>query len=635
MVKARRPTQRQRDTSAIAAMKKRSGLNGSVADMMKERSGSEMRWWLCDKEHAGQTLVDRSRHWQELDNLRRSRWRRDLALYEGFSSYVQSQLETPVLFRLDLIESAVEMNIIESAVDSACERLLDPPPRPMVATSASDYKQRRRAMALSQALDGMFTDDAVALDQKMERMVKDGCCTGDGHLLITDDDRDVYFERILSQDVLVDPQDAVVGEASQLAIVRHIDKQVLKAKFPDRAEDIDKCAVERREDLGGDFSIDLVRVVEGWRLPLRGQLPNGRHIVAVDGPVALVDEDWNIECFPVVHFQWKPKSIGYFGKGIASILERLQESINDKREQIRDGEQTLGKTFILLPNGSQVKPEHVDDEVGTCISYEGPQPPTMMAPQCAPADVYNSLKEDWQKAYEIIGLSSQFASGTIPAQLTGSGRAQIVYHNIQAKRFAGAVRSVQRAYLHAARLIIHAWENINKRYPGELELEYVSGDGIEKFNYADVRVDFKQHRLKLAAQSSLATDAPGKIEMAQQLQQLGYFTNRSEMRQAIDFADLDSNNDVNDASRDLCSEQIDAIRQGEWPVAPLPMMNLQDAQAMAQAALMDAVRRKAPEDLQENLADYLSQIQRLIPPPLPPGGPLAPGAMPAQGPPQQ
>ena len=590
------------------------GINGSVSSMIN-RTGVEMRWWLCDTDHSGQVLVERSRHWQALDNLRRARYRKDLALYEGFSSYVQSQLETPVLFRMDLIESAVEMNIIESAVDSACERLLDPAPRPMVATTASDYKQRGRAQALSQALDGMFTDDMVGLDAKMERIIKDGCCTGDGHLLITDDDKEVYFERILSQDVLVDPQDSVTGAATQLAVVRHVDKEVLKARFPDRAEELDKCVVERREDLGGDFSIDLVRVVEGWRLPLPGTLPDGRHVVAVDGADALVDEDWDIDCFPIVHFQWKPKSIGYFGKGIATILERVQESINDKREQIRDGEQTLGKTFITAPTGTNIKPEHIDDEVGTIIFYDGPVPPAFMAPQCAPADVYNSLEKDWQRAYEIIGLSSQFASGTIPAQLTGSGRAQIVYHNIQAKRFAGAVRSVQRAYLHAARLIIHAWERINKRYPNTLELEYVSGDGIEKFKYEDVRVDFSQHRLRLAAASSLATDAPGKIEMAQQLQQLGYFNNRSEMREAIDFADLDSANDVSDASRSLCSEQIDAIRNGEWPVSPIPQMNLQECQAMAQAALMDAVRRKEPEDLQEHLSEYLDQIQRLIPQP--------------------
>ena len=103
--------------------------------------------------------------------------------------------------------------------------------------------------------------------------------------------------------------------------------------------------------------------------------------------------------------------------------------------------------------------------------------------------------------------------------------------------------------------------------------------------------------------------------MAQQLQQLGYFNNRSEMREAIDFADLDSANDVSDASRSLCSEQIDAIRNGEWPVSPIPQMNLQECQAMAQAALMDAVRRKEPEDLQEHLSEYLDQIQRLMPPP--------------------
>ena len=577
------------------------------------------RWWLQKPDQIPGTLWSVLQRLERYDVVTRNEDMQLMSLYEG------KQLRD-LAFSGYLIEPAtkdkIQINVIESCCDTALSKLTDERPAPRFCTSNANSEQQARARDLDSAIDSLLRSGDV--DDIVDDAILDGCRVGSGFIKVIPGESEVTYERVLKKDLHVDPLDALYGRPRTLMQEAWVDREVLAEAYPKKREEIMAANGEYRSAVADVSALDQLLVIEAWRLPSRKGAKDGAHCLAIQGCLLLPLEKWTSSRFPFAHFRWKPRGVGFFGKGIAEILEGQQADITDTMIKLRDSENTLGKTFVIRERSAKVDEKQITSEVGDIIDWgPGGTPPTFVAPPVAPPELYQQIDRKIQRCYEMIGMSGQTASGTIPSGLEQSGRAQIVHHNIESKRFVKQEREVERLYIQLAECTVDALEIINESDPGALVLKHPRWDGVREIKYADVRLDRDDYVIKCWPVSALSKQIEGKMDEIQKAMQIGAITDPQEVRRILSMPEMRNRFDLYDQSAWLCERHLDAIMTKNEPQEPKPWMNLSKAKEMTQAALCKADVIELAEENRATLRAYYQDIVDLMTPPVAPA-PAAP-----------
>lgn len=530
-------------------------------------------------------------------------------------------------------------NLVQSACDTLVSRISQSRPAPVFLTDNGDYKERRLAKQLNNFILGEFYQTKTY--DKATTILRDALVTGTGVLKVYEgaDDK-VVIERILNTELLVDPNEALYGEPRQIYQLKLIDRAQLKESFPKYKTDIER-ADQAYPDSSADSSktvSDLVMVVEGWHLKSGPNASDGRHTIACTSGV-LLDEEYTKDKFPFVFLHYSPRLLGFWAQGLAEQLMGTQLEINSLLWTISKAIKLVGVPRIFLEMGSKVVKSHMNNEIGTIITYQGTKPQYETA-ECVPQELYAQLQRVIDYGYQQSGVSALAASSSKPAGLD-SGEAIRSYDDISTDRMATLSKRYDTVFVDLAYLVIDCAKDIAER-TGSYQTVYPNekAGGIKEIDLPEIDLLQDPFVIQCFNMSSLPRDPAGRMQKVTEMIQAGMVTIK-EGRRLLDFPDLSQMEKLANASEERIFQILDKIVEDGEYTPPDSFMDLQLATELTTQYYNMYVGSKLEEERCQMIRDFFTQVQAIQqqanqPPPgaMPPGMPgAAPGA-PGSPPPQ-
>lgn len=527
-------------------------------------------------------------------------------------------------------------NLIQSAADTLISRISQSRPAPVFLTDNSDYKERTLAKKLNNFILGEFYQTKAY--EKTAIMLRDALVTGTGilHGYITDDDK-VGLERVLATEMYVDPNESLYGEPRSIYRAKLIDRQVLLASFP-AYRSIVEAAAKAYPDNSADSSksiSDMVMVVEGWHLRSGQKAKDGRHTIACSAGT-LFDEPYEKDRFPFVFLHYSPRLLGFWAQGLAEQLMGTQMEINALLSTITKSIRLVGVPRVFVENGSKIVKAHLNNEVGSIVTYSGTKPQYEVAP-CVPQEMYAQLQRLIDYGYQQCGVSALQASSQKPAGLN-SGEAIRSYDDISTDRFASLSRKYDTVHIDLAYLITDLAKEISEK-TGEYQTVYPGKDGTKKIDFPKLELLNDPFVIQCFNMSSLPRDPAGRLQKVAEMVQSGMISLK-EGRRLMDFPDLQQVEKLANAGEERIYQILDAIVEDGEYTPPDPFMDLQLASDTCVQYINLYSSAKLEEEKQELLRTFYTQVgalmqQAMAPPPgampaAPGGAPIAPNAIPGQ-----
>jgi hypothetical protein len=500
------------------------------------------------------------------------------------------------------------MNVIQSCTDTLVSRISQARPRPVFLTDNGDYKERRSAKQFNQFIAGeLYQTEAYEL---APLILTDAAVLGTGCIKILEKNKRVALERRLLTELLVDINDGRDGRPRCLYEKQLVDRSVLEAMFPGKG--VAKGAEEAYPDNGAESSksaSDLVMVIEGWRLESSPGAGDGRHTIAcvgVDQP--LLDEEWAKDDFPFVFLHYSPRMLGFWGQPLAEQLMGTQMEINKLLITISQAINLVGVPRVFVEDGSKVVKAHLNNQVGSIVTYRGTKPQYEVAP-CVPAEVYSQLQRLVDYAYQQSGISALSASSQKPSGLD-SGAAIREYDDLQSDRFAALNRRYDNLFIDLAYQIIDLARDIAKR-DGKYETIYPGKDGTRSVDLPKAALLDNPFVIQCFDSSALPRDPAGRIQKAVEWLQAGAIDIK-EFRRLAQFPDLEQMDKLSSAGEERVFCILDQIVEEGKYTPPDPFLPLDLAKEYSAAYYNLYVVAKLPENKAEMLRTFNTQCVALL-----------------------
>lgn len=505
------------------------------------------------------------------------------------------------------------MNVVQSCIDTLVSRVTQSRPRPVFLTDGGDYKERNLAKQLNGFIQGeLFQTKAYGL---AELLLRDAEVFGTGCAKIYETpDHKVGLERVLLTDLLVDPNDALLGNPRQLFQLKLVDREVLKEVFPKYKSEIAKAEQAFPTDAGDSQTTiaDQIMVAEAWHLPSGEESGDGRHvIVCSEGVIFDSDSDgekkFDKQTFPFTFLHYSPGLVGFWGQGLAEQLIGTQIEINKLLITISKAINLVGVPRIFVEEGSKVMSTAFNNEIGSIIKYSGTIPSYQVAP-CVPVEMYDQLQRLINYAYQQSGISALAAMGKKPEGLN-SGEAIRSYDEIQSDRFASLIRRYDNMFIDLAYRIIDKARDIAER-DGKYQTVYPNKNGTKQIDLPQMDMLDDPFVIQCYDASSLPKDPAGRLEKVVEMMQAGIIS-MSEGRRLLDYPDIEQVDRLANASEERILQILDEIVDKGKYTPPDPFMNLELANQLVTQYYNLYAQSKLEEDKAQMLRDFFSQVQTI------------------------
>jgi hypothetical protein len=576
--------------------------------MTPRRSGKDVNpnWWTENTdlhEHVWESarVLDGLSSGRRQDDLRHTRLYSNRAwLQLSMTAHNREQART-------IADAArLTLNVIRSCVDTACAKISQARPRPLFLTSGGDWKLKKRAQQLTKFMDGLF--DAEGVYPLGQSVFRDSLVTGTGCVKVFQNGQRVCFERVHSGELLLDDGEAHYGKPRTLYQRRFLSRDVLKARFPGHAGDVDLAdSAFSKEDAANP---NLITVVEAWHLPSSPDAKDGQHVVSISN-ATLVDEPWTRDHFPFAFLRWSEPVVGFWGMGLAEELTGIQIEINKILRNIQAAQNIMSVPRVFVEAGSSVNGASLqaNPEGLSVVRYQG-QAPNFLTAQAMPGEVYAHLDRLERKAFEITGVSQLSAQSKKPAGLD-SGVAIREFQDIESERFVLVGQRYEAFYLDLARLAVESAQELYEAKP-DLNVLVATKGRSEKIAWKDVQLKRDQYLLRCFPTSLLPTTPAGRLQKVQELVQAG-FLDRDEGLALLDFPDLEGSMSIVTSAFNDAMRAVEAILEDGEYQTPEPYMNLPLLIRVAQGAYLRARADGVPEErleLLRRLIDDAAALQR-------------------------
>lgn len=585
---------------------------------------SNREWWKSEEDDIFELVVSSA-----IDLQQRDARTRDLIAWRDL--YIDAPREDWMargLFR----DRRARLNAVQNIVDAAHARLAKNRTRPWLVTSEGDWEAQQRAKLTTMWLDGLFENlDVYTLGSDV---LHDALVFGTGALKFFERDGAPACELAWTGDLFVDRREERYRNVRTLYQIVGVDRGVLKAQFPKAADKIDES--EGYTDLldptdSEPGPADLVLVVEAWRLPDSKKKP-GRHVICTE-KATLLDEKWKKNTFPFEFLHWSRDPLRFWGQGMVERASGMQAELNSMSAVLEDSYRLCPPASIWVQAGSQVNQKQVTNEPWKVYTHDGPNPPTILTPSPIAADFSAREETILRRIPSLQGLSELAVQSMKPAGLN-SGKALTIHQNIESERFYVQAKAYEQFYVGVAKQFISLADDLVASGKGDALTIYGGKKELTEIAYADAMLKDKPYQLRVFPVSSLPNEPAGRVEHVSELVGLGAITDPSDVRELLDFPDLDRFNSVESAGRQLVEKRIGQALKGET-VAAHPLMPLEYLIRRATLEHDLAEQHGAPEEALQALRDLISHAETLLPPPPAPpmdpsmmGGPMGPGVPP-------
>ncbi len=586
------------------------------------------RWWTAPKSERAQAVTAIVKAISEYDSKRQTQYQTSARLYGNSNLMGVNGLS---FSKVQSVNSAVKdrltYNVCQSVADTITSKMAKNKPKPMFLTSGGDYKVQRKAKKLDKFVEGVFYENGA--HNLGPIIFRDACVSGDGLVHVFAKDGRVKYERVIASEIYVDWVDGFYGEPRQLHRVKNIDRQVLIDAFPGKA-DLIRNANSASADLTGVARniADQVTVVESWHLKSGMDAKDGLHSINLpEGN--LFEEGWEKPYFPFAKLSWCKRLFGFWGQGLVEQVQNIQLEINKILWVIQRSFHLAGSFKILIENGSKIVKEHLNNDIGTIVSYSG-APPQYVVPQIVASEMYGHLQTLKNSAYEQAGISQLSAVAQKPAGLD-SGKALREYNDIESDRFTTIGHAYEQFFLDLARLTIDCAKDIFE-HDKKLEVKVPGAKFIETIDWKDVDLDDDEYVMKMYPVSSFSNEPAARFQEIQERVQAGWLTMR-EAKKLQDMPDLEMVDSLANAAEEYLNEILEKIVDDGEFTPPEPYDDLGLARELALQYYAQGKCNGLEEDKLDMLRDFMDQIdvleqktaEALAPPPgaTPMGAPQA------------
>jgi hypothetical protein len=596
------------------------------------QSKQPAEWWKLEGDDLHQVVVSAAMDAQQNGGTGRTR---DLIAWRDL--YVDAPRDdwgALGLFR----DRRTRNNVIQSAVDTVCAKLSKSRTRPWIVTANGDWKARYRAKLSTLWLDGQF--DSLKIYDLGNAVLQDAAIFGDGVAKFYERHGKPACELVWAGDLFVDTREERFRCVRTMYQIAGYDKGVLCALYPKHADVIAKAPryIDPLQVAPSTVGpADLVLVVEAWRLPDGPDTP-GRHVCCAQG-VTLGDEEWERENFPFERMQWSRDPLRYWGIGLVERMSGAQAELNVMTKMIEDAYHRCPPASIWVGAGGDVDIKAITNEPWKVYAYSGPQPPVMMTPSAIAGDFGMREEQVLQRAFDNSGVSQLSAQSQKPAGLN-SGKAMLVYQDVESERFYSQAKALEQFYVGVARQLLAIADDIanDDSYSDDDKEKNLKAYGtprqgrkeLREVHYMDAMLGDMPHIVQVFPVSSLATSPQGRLQQISDLMAAGIISDPNAARELLDFPDLDRYNSEESAGRELVEQTIGEALSGE-KVTAHPLMPLEYAIRKGTLEHDLAEMQGAPESHLQCLRDFIAMAETLMaqaaaPPPMP--MPAPPGAAP-------
>lgn len=587
----------------------------------KKKTPTAYKWWMAGskKDLAEQVLstvqfIKQQQEWRfrQASVYARLYGNMPLQNFFGFNTAKMSVGQTLPIDR-------PTMNVVQSCVDTLISRITQQRPRPVFLTDNGDYRLRNMAKQMNSFIQGEFYQ--MKAYELGAILLRDAAVWGTGVAKVLEKNDKVALERRMCMELLVDESDGIYGDPRQLFELKLMDRSVVMAANPDKSSLIERAEQGYPFAESDQTASDQIIVAEAWHLPSGKDANDGRHVIVCSAGVIL-DEPWEKETFPFVFLHYSPRPMGFWGQGLAEQIMGTQVEINKLLMTISAAINLVGVPRVFVEDGSKVVKAHLNNAIGSIVTYRGTKPQYEVAP-CVPQELYAQLQRLVEYAYQQSGISTLAAAAQKPAGLN-SGEALRNYDDIQSDRFAALVKRYDQFYIDLAYQNIYEAKQICEEN-GKYTTVYPNKDGTKEIDLP--KADLLENPIiQCFDSSSLPRDPAGRLQKVTELMQGGLLSPDEGFR-LLDFPDLEQVSKLKNAREERILQVLDQIvESGKYtPVDPFTDL------LKAEQLVVDYINLYGPAKLEESkmqlLRNYFTQIQTMkqaaMPPPVP-GMPVAP-----------
>lgn len=509
------------------------------------------------------------------------------------------------------------LNVVQSCIDTVSAKIAKNRTRVRFLTTAGNWKQQKRAKLLTRFGDGLF--DAAGVYPAGQKMFVDGCIFEGGILEVyTTPDGSVCVDRVVPIELLVDDAEAIYGNPRNMFRQMVADRDVVTERFCDRKTVVGRDNAKRLADEPGYDPItgsqssasNMIMVTKAWHLPALRDSADGVHAIAIQG-ACLHSEQWKRPQFPFVKFSWNDRLAGWWGQPLAEQLLPIQLELNNMVEKARIALGHMAVPRWLLPIGSGVDEDAInDDPRGGFMYYNADKPPPQpfVAP-ALPREFYERMYKLKEEGYEISGVSQLAASSVKPAGLNAAVAIE-EFRDIETERFVIPGQRFELAHVQLMGLMVNAARDMYQEGKA-IRVRAPGSKLLEEIDWKNVDLDEDQYSITRFPSSLLPNSVAGRLQRVEDLMAGGWIDKEEGLR-LLDAPDLEPVVSIKLASLDAIRRQIDLILEDGEYASPEPYIESARALRMAQGAFLKAQSEGCPEDRLDLLDRWVQELDERV-----------------------
>ena len=608
----------------------------SSTDAIKARADDPEAafWWGTDDEDLrAKRLTNLCKSLEQVNQERHQANLRYARMYENveLDSLTGGDYATAIVRQALIGRGIVRLNVVAACEDTLAAKIAKNKPRPLFLTSGGSWTKQQKTRKLNHFGIGLFYE--MKAYEKAKDIFYDAMTYGTGmlHVFQNADTGRLACERALPDEMFIDEADGYYGEPRQLIRRKWIQREVLVAMFPEKAQEIYDSSPPRQVRFSNkEARTPIIEVWEAWHLPSKPGDGNGAHCICIDGH-ELFHEEWKLDCFPFVTFRFKKRTVGFWGKGVAETLTGIQIELNRLMNSVSEQLRRKGRGRIFLQKGGSVNPAHLTNGIADIVYYTG-QAPIVDNQNAVSQEEFAQIDRLYQRAFQEVGVSELSAAAKKPSGLDAAVALR-EFSDIESERFALVHQAWELFFMDLMELCL---EMIRKQVGTKgYEVRLPNKRLVIDVDWKDIGLEANEYVMQMFPVSSLPQTPAARYQKVTEMMQDGFIDKPVAMR-LLDYPDLEAEQNLGNAAIDDVDATISAILDEAEPrLMPLdPFQNLQLLTQRALAAYLFARHNGAEENRLDMLRQLIedataAQAAATAPPPMPPpppgGSPPPPG----------
>lgn len=461
-----------------------------------------------------------------------------------------------------------QLNVIASCIDTLTSKIAQSKVRPFFNTLNGTFADIQAVKQAQQFFDVMF--DMQNVNKTVSEAFRDACIFDTGVIYV--DDESGIISKALPFQVYARPAEVAYNKLTRVFYER---KDFPTTLLPEKIYNKFKNKTLDYIDFGIYYDI---------KNKVKAYTANGSFVC---------QQEYNHEYLPFVFMYYKNPIVGNSSTSVVDILYTIQQEINVIMAKIKDASQLNPALTFLVPEGSNLKAQKLNNRVGNIITYKpqvnGGLPVTSSTPAFIDNQYSTLLNDLIQKSYELVGISQLSAMSKKPTGLD-SGIALSTMENVESDRFETQVTQVIRTYVDIAKTCINVFDEnaeilplLNNRVP---------------IKWKDIIKESNNMSIQYSAADSLSKDPSTKLQQLQQLAQAGVIP-LARISQLMEIPDLEMGYSLSNNAIDAVMEIIkECIEEGNFDIPEyIPFDLLKEEIINTQLSLRAANKDGNKEDI--------------------------------------